>query len=99
MRLKDYTQQGRDGFLEVDCFIDFDLGDDNSVDISGVYLQKEGIDEIDITPWLSADKLGQARENVLWMLEKEWEAERDKKEAYGDWLYDQRKDDRLTGDL
>ena len=80
MRLVEHTQQGRNSFLEIGCWIDYDLGDDNSVTVNGVWLVRDGQDDLDITYMLTPSELEQAQQNVIWQLQRD----ADRREAFSE---------------
>ena len=75
--------------LEVACFYEYqpeeyDTNTAESFEVTGAYYEDQGC----ILDKLSGSELESLTERVL-------EAARPDVDAYGDWLYDQRKDDRL----
>ena len=71
MRMVEYMQKGCNAFLELDVYIDSEIGDDNSITVNGVWLVRPGKDDLDITDWLSPDELDSAKRQVEYNLEYE----------------------------
>ena len=57
-------------FIELPVYVDFEVSE-SGVTANGVWLCKEGRDDLDITPYLNAKDLESAAEAVQWVLERE----------------------------
>ncbi|GAF94125.1 unnamed protein product, partial [marine sediment metagenome] len=66
--------------------------------VDGVWLVKDGLPDLDITKYLSPDELESAQQVCISEMEKDAEFILAERADYGDYLYQQRKDNLLTGD-
>lgn len=70
MKLIDWDSKDMNTLMEVPVFIDYELGDNNEVSVMAVWMVKPGLDDIEITGYLSPADMDAAESMVLWELEK-----------------------------